>query len=249
MKTRIGVFGDSFADRNVGSEFMWPGRKDESWMQVLEDSGYIVESYGLGGTSPWFSYQNFLGLHKYFQVCIFVLSHSARIHTLPKNLSSYSGYKSVEDLKKSARFHNLDETTQQNLSAMVHGASLLSDPVFDIFVVQKIFEDVNRICKEKNIKLITILPFENEKTIGRFNVKNSHGDCLYNLLPVALREMQVNHVDSRYCHLSEENNLLLGNLILENMPNRLPKQINLDKDVDFIYSQEITDRYQSLLKK
>lgn len=247
--SRICVLGDSFADRYILPQFMPPGRKDESWMQYLEDQGYYVESHGKGGTSTWYSYDLFLGLRPFFDAIIFVYSHHTRIHTMPKPFERHSFYVNHPELITTADgFDRLSSDEQNNLITMIKGAYLTKDKRFDVFVLSKIFEDVNRYCRKNNIKLINILPFEDKESLKDFDLSLAHGDVLYNLIPSVLREMDINGADSRHCHLSLENNIILGRIIEKGLQDRPPKFIDLTKEANFVFSEEITQRYQNLYK-
>lgn len=246
-RLKIGVFGDSFTDRQMNPYFMPPGRQDESWLRVLEDEGHIVESFGRGGTSTWFSYENFLQHYKYYDAIIFSYSHHARIHTMPDGFQSFSYIDSTEKLAKIDRAKLLPEDKQNDLHDIIKGVRMADNFLFNTFVVSKIFEDVNHVCRRNDIKLVNLLPFEFKKTIDRFNFKASHGDVLYNLIPVVEKELVTGEVDCRFCHLTAENNKVLGNIILDSLRDRPIKFINLAKEGEWVFSPEIIERYKNLL--
>jgi hypothetical protein len=247
-KLNIAVFGDSFADREMDSKYMYPDREDESWMNVLEDAGHRVTTFGRGGTSTWFSYENFIDHHKFYDAVIFCYSCHERIHILPEGLQSYSSVNSCEDLKDMERVKTLPKQKQEELYDVIKGMHLTKNLLFNIFVLGKIFEDINFICQRNNIKLVNILSFENKKTTNRFNFKASHGDVLYNLIPIVMKEMDSGSAtDNRFCHLSLENNQVLGNIILDSLNDRPRKFVDLASEGNFIYSPEITERYKKLL--
>jgi len=47
---KIGVFGDSFADRNPYNPES-PFKEDESWIADMESAGHKITTYGKTGTS------------------------------------------------------------------------------------------------------------------------------------------------------------------------------------------------------
>lgn len=248
IKRNIAIFGDSFADRTLHPKYMYPGREDESWIKVLEDAGHYVRTFGMGGTSTWFSYENFTHHYKFYDTIIFCYSHHGRIHTMPDGLQGFSSIQSLESLGDMERVKNLPEDKQEELYDIIKGMNYTKNFLFNIFVVVKIFEEVNMMCQKHNIKLVNILPFENNKTKSRFNFKISHGDVLYNLVPVVMKELDSGiHTDCRFCHLSLENNQVLGNIVLDSLKDRPIKFIDLDNEGNFIHSPEITERYQQLL--
>jgi hypothetical protein len=71
---KVGIFGDSFAD-----EYLRTGR---SWIECLrEDYNYdVVTSFGYGGTSIEWSYNNFLNKGSNFDFIIFLLTDERRMH-------------------------------------------------------------------------------------------------------------------------------------------------------------------------
>lgn len=71
---RIGVFGDSFADENM--------REGKSWISWLRENDDVtsVTSFGKGGSSLEFSYQNFLNNHNSYDRCIFLATEPNRMH-------------------------------------------------------------------------------------------------------------------------------------------------------------------------
>lgn len=68
---RIGIFGDSFADENLK-----PGK---SWIENLRDNNDVI-SFGVGGTSLEWSYNNFLNNHSDYEVIIFLATEARRMH-------------------------------------------------------------------------------------------------------------------------------------------------------------------------
>jgi hypothetical protein len=242
---KIGVFGDSFADRYIAPTLTKRGYVDESWMQYLENLGHRVECYGLSSTSTWYSFQKFLILHEYMDAIVFVYSHHGRIHSMPEPYALFSSFvdRPIEQLTEHCTYQNCSSEDQENIMTIVKGANLTSNSIFNLFVQHRIFAEVNKICREKNIKLVNILPFEDKDSIKDFELKSAHGDCLYNLIPVVYKEMDVSGSDSRQCHLSLENNTILGKVIVESLNSNSPANINLNKEVSFIFSEEITNRY------
>lgn len=247
---KIGVFGDSFADRYVPVTLQKRGYVDESWMQYLEDQDNKVECYGLSSTSTWYSFERFLSLYGYMDAIVFVYSHHTRISSMPKSYEAFATFanRPIEELTEHYLYTNLSSEEQEKIMTIVKGANLTSSSLFNLFVQHKIFEEVNKLCCEKNIKLVNILPFESKDSIKAYNLKAAHGDCLYDLLPVVFKEMDVSLGDSRACHLSLENNTILGKVINESFNSSSPTTINLSKEVNFVFSEEITNRYKARYK-
>jgi hypothetical protein len=246
-KFNIAVFGDSFADRYLDSKLLKMGVKDESWIQYLEDQDHQIKSYGLSATSTWYSFEQFLTLHEHIDVdaIIFVYSHHGRVPGMPKPYAAFATFdnRPIESLTENLMYQNLSSEDQENILTIIKSAKLTSNETFNLFVQHKIFEEVNKLCREKNIKLVNILPFEYEDSLKDFDLTSAHGDCLYDLIPVVYKEMDVLTFDTRSCHLSLENNTILGKVIVESLNSNSPTNINLNKEVNFVYSEEITNRY------
>ena len=241
----IGVFGDSFADRYMHPTLKEMGHVDESWMQYLEDQGHRVKSYGLTSTSTWYSFEQFLHFHKYMDAVVFVYSHHSRIHSMPESYRIFASFagRPIESLIESPAYRNHSSEDQENIMTIIKGSNLTFNNTFNLFVQHKVFEEVNKLCREKDIKLVNILPFDDTRTARDYDLKSAHGDCLYDLLPVVCKEHDFKMVDPRSCHLSLENNTILGKVIEESFNSSSPKNINLTKEVNFVFSEEITNRY------
>jgi len=244
---KIGVFGDSFADRLLHPTLIEMGCADESWIRYLEYQGHHVETYGLSSTSTWYSFEQFLSLHNIMDAIVFVYSHPSRIHNMPSAYSRFASFvhSTAEELAEHHRFKARTSEDQENIMTVIKAASITSNKYFDLFVQHKVFEEVNKLCREKNIKIVNILPFEDKDSVKDYDLKSAHGDCLYDLLPVVYKEMDFLRVDPRQCHLSLENNTILGKVIVESLNSSSPTVINLSKEVSFVFSEEITNRYRS----
>jgi hypothetical protein len=67
---RIGIYGDSFADTTENDSQIF------AWFNLLPEylPNCTTESYGLGGTSVYFSYNEFLRTYKNFDYVIFLVT-------------------------------------------------------------------------------------------------------------------------------------------------------------------------------
>jgi hypothetical protein len=242
---KIGVFGDSFADRVIPPAFTKRGYVDESWMQYLENQGHRIECYGLSSTSTWYSYERFLPLYEYMDAIVFVYSHHGRVHNMPHPYELFATFagRPLASLTESHMYKQCSSEDQENILNLIKSVNLMENDKFNWFVQHQIFKEVNKLCREKNIKLVNILPFEQKHSIKNYDLNSAHGDCLYDLLPVVIKEMNIQTADSRQCHLSLENNTILGKVIVESLNSSSPETINLSKEVSFVFSEEITNRY------
>jgi len=117
---------------------------------------------------------------------------------------------------------------------------------FDVWVKQKIFNDVNLMCYSNNIKLVNLLTFDDRKDKSTtISLESRHGDCLYNLFSISKKELPtMGVVDNRWCHLSKENNIALSNIIFNSLVSEDKNIVDLYKSAGFIYNKEITARYE-----
>jgi len=238
---KIAVFGDSFTDRKL-----FTNRTDESWMQFIEDKGYQVYSYGVSGTSTYWSYENFISNYKNYDYIIFSYSCIDRIQSLPKSLSTFSGYRTVKEFYDSGRISELNKEEEITLVKILDSYLPNYNHRFNQFVQQKVFDEINFLCKKQDIKLINLLPFVSRFDDPYFNLNNdfTHGPCLYNLLAVSEKEIgpdfaakigKGRFLETRYCHLSKENNRVLADLCLDNFTNYNKQMVNLYECPKFVY--------------
>jgi hypothetical protein len=242
---RIGIFGDSFADRtayNPVSHIM----EDESWIAAMENSGHKVTTYGKTGSSTWYSFQQFLAHHEQFDHIVFCYSSLHRIHHLPEGLEDLSFLSTPDELYALRRNKSLSKQQELEMVRILTGHLPNISTPFDVWIKQKIFDDINLLCYNKNIKLVNLLTFDDRKDIN-FNIslESRHGDCLYNLFNVSMKEFPLmKDVDNRWCHLSKENNTILSDIIIDSLISKDKNIIDLYKHNGFVYSKEITARYE-----
>jgi len=208
---RIGVFGDSFADRNPYNPES-PFQEDESWIKCIEDAGHEITTYGKTGTSTWYSFQQFLAHHEQFDHVIFCYSSLHRIHHLPEGLEDLSFLTTPDQLYELRKNKNLSKQQELEMVRILTGHVPNIDTTFDLFVKQHIFDEINNVCRNKKIKLVNLLTFDDRKDKNyTIDLALRAGDCLYNLFEVSRRELpSMDRVDNRWCHLSKESNLILS---------------------------------------
>ena len=248
---RIGVFGDSFADRathNPNSPF----KDDESGIQAIEDGGNKITTYGKTGTSTWYAYQQFLAHHDQFDHVVFMYSSLHRMHHLPEGCDGLQFLNTPDELYETRRNKELSLEKELEMVRILTGRIINVDLEFDVWVQQKIFNDVNTICRNKKIKLVNVLTFENrgDKNTST-NLEQRAGTCLYNLISVSATELpDMGRVDNRWCHLSKERNLVFSKIISESFENEHTEIIDLYKDPELNKkNKEITARYTSDIDK
>jgi len=242
---RIGVFGDSFADRTAYNPDS-PFKEDESWIQAIQLGGNNITTYGKTGTSSWYSFEQFLAHHDQFDHIVFMYSSPHRIHHLPEGLEGLHFLNTPDDLYAHRRQKGLSIEQELEIVRILTGRVINISPAFDVWVRQKIFSDVNNICRNKKIKLVNVLTFEDRKEKHySTNLEDRAGDCLYNLLAVSKKELPtMGQVDNRWCHLSKELNLVFSQVISQSFNSTDRNIVDLFKIKDLTYDNpEITARY------
>jgi hypothetical protein len=242
---KIGVFGDSFADRTPYNPES-PFKEDESWIADMESAGHKITSYGKTGTSTWYSFQQFIAHCEQFDHIVFCYSSLHRMHHLPDGLEDLSFLTTPDELYSLRRNKNLSKQQELEMVRILTGHVPNISVPFDIWIKQKIFNDVNLMCYSKNIKLVNLLTFDDRKDKHTtISLEERHGECLYNLFAVSKKELPtMGDVDNRWCHLSKENNIVLSNIIFNSLISEDKNIIDLYKNTNFLYNKEITARYE-----
>jgi hypothetical protein len=242
---KIGVFGDSFADRNPYNPES-PFTEDESWIADMENAGHKITTYGKTGTSTWYSFQQFMAHHEQFDHIVFCYSSLHRIHHLPEGLEDLSFLTTPDELYALRRNKGLSKQQELEMTRILTGHIPNLSVPFDVWIKQKIFDEVNNLCKGKNIKIVNLLTFEDRKNKNySVDLGQKAGDCLYNLLSVSQKELPtMGNVDNRWCHLSKENNTILSGVIFNSLVSEEKNVIDLFKHSGFVYNKEITTRYE-----
>ena len=242
---RIGIFGDSFADRNPYNPES-PFTEDESWIAYMENAGHEPITYGKTGTSTWYSFEQFLAHHEQFDHIIFCYSSMHRIHHLPEGIEDLSFLTYPDQLYELRKNKNLTQRQELDIVRILTGHVPNLSTTFDLFVRQHIFDDVNNLCRNKNIKLVNLLTFDDRKDKNySIDLSLRAGECLYNLFEISRRELpSMDRVDNRWCHLSHELNSCLSVLLSKSLNSTELKIVDLLKHPDFNKTNpEITKRY------
>lgn len=247
----IGIYGDSFTDINPQDlidhdidRLPWP-------IHLSNRLDQPITYYGLSATSLWWSYKKFLDSFKQYNVIVFSYTNYNRWNTINyRHLSgpNYQGFL-AHIFHKDQLNHVLPEN-RELAKKLIDIHPYLYDDEFNRFVYQTIFDNVNGLCKERNIKLVNLLPFEevsNNPLVISF--ANAHGPCITNLQYISnleyfhsetheLRSPQLSELmlrpDRRHCHVNPHNSRVLATIIKEAMDNNI-EYINLIKDPRFSF--------------
>lgn len=249
----IGVFGDSFSDMNNVFAVI---KENESWMRYLGDyTNSEVTCFGRSGTSIWYSFEKFKEHYKKYTHIVFCQTSPHRIPHLYNKFVGFNFIKNIDYINSIGHLSLSDKDVLANIVKVYY--SHLHNEELDIFLAQQVFDQVNLLCKKENIKLITILPFEDLKFQKKYiiDVSNRTGDCLLGLLSIASAEYSLSSdtnatliYDKRYCHLTKENNQILANIIKTSFESLSRRVFNFDS-IDsedykmFLFDKKISDRY------
>lgn len=244
-RLNIGVFGDSYADTSLPLR-MEELTTDESWLRYIGEKGHRIHTYALSGTASYHAFKAFQDHHNQYDHIVFCWSYVNRLQNMPHKYARLSSFKEVKQFYETFSFKNYSSDQQAEIVKILLAAEYLTDFTFNSWIQQKMFDDVNKICKEKNIKLVNILPFV-VKANTEVDFTNRHGDCLFRLFEVTNKELEINgFMDVRSTHLSKENNEILGQIILDRFAEDKKVIMDLYKEGNFIFKQEITQRYREL---
>jgi hypothetical protein len=228
---KIGIFGDSYADEDIHNDIA----KYPSWVKLLRSNKHFeINSFGMSGTSLYYSYKQFLNNHKNFDKIIFVVTVPGRIMipeyiAVPENnelLRHINNAKiSLEHFKKS--------TTLEFKNACI-AAKMYYEYLFDLekeeLYHRLMVEEIKRIRSDVII-VYTASPIIGEVSLSEISKREITGANL----PIKLFFSN----DRRMCHLSKENNIRLANLA-ERWING--EAVNL-KFEDFIVPEAIEIRH------
>jgi len=236
---KLGIFGDSFAAKlnpNLSRT-----HTDLSWMELVKEHlGCSMKIHALQGTSLWFSFEKFMQFHEKYSHIVVCYTGAERINYMPAHLASYSVIQEKDDIDKEHFTSNIAE----ELLTIATARKLLYNYDLDLFIYQQIFEKINELCFLKNIKLVNLTT-----TTHPLDLTNRKGDCLLDLSSISAGECKIVDIigalpnDPRCCHMSKENNIVLADIIKESFLNENSSVIPLDKNTNFVFSKEISNRY------
>lgn len=102
---RLGIFGDSYASGGIDNESSWLNMLVKLLKQELRGKTLSVECHGQGGSSLYFSYNNFLKLKDKYDTIIFVVTepHRYPVAFIPEgstNVHYISNHTHAEQIKE-----------------------------------------------------------------------------------------------------------------------------------------------------
>lgn len=255
---KIAIYGDSFGSSMIESSVE---RKDcdtrgKAWVELLADN-YNVTNFSYPGSSLFYSYQLFLEYNQKFNYNIFLITSQDRI-TLPDDFDVKPIYKHI-NLKLVQYFRNqfLNQGSKDsNLDLIIFALEsyykiIHNEQAVDIYH-NLMIENINRINQNTiiipcfnhsipntpfSLNLISEYEFSDSKVMKTL----THNKCFdWTIIEDENGKWTFN--DYRKCHLNEENNKILFNLIEKAIINK-QQTINLDlnqfskmsKDIEFYH--------------
>lgn len=232
---KIGIYGDSFSTSHVPAEHF-------AWYNLLAKKlGGTIKTYGLGASSTFWSYKNFLTHHNAYDLNIFIASDALKY---PKLVDMGGGVlkpiSGINSLEWHTNLPTFDKGAKDRLE-QIKSWILVSDEEFMMTAQELILQDIEK--KGKTIILASELhtafvPERIKKSVYDFGlwdvaklVWNSL-DIPYDKKSITLEEKQ----DKIAAHLTEEGNNLLADLLYQHitdgivmtLPNHLPHMHKYD---------------------
>ena len=217
---KIGVFGDSFAADNK----MNP---TDSWVDVVR-SEFEVDNYGESGSNLFFSVTKFKEHAEKYDTAIFIITAPGRIKLVDnipvwdENKRHIGGYSTIKHTIVEAKQRGNFQTFLMALQA-VHGFyNYIQNDLYDNYVHNLMLEDIKKIHHNT-----IFIPAFNNSSSEEINA------CLCDIHTKENRNFGFEYVSKHYndirnCHMTAENNLILGNQIIDCL--KLKKEFNLSID-------------------
>ncbi len=248
-RNKLGIFGDSFADINPKDRIDIPAGRMPWPIALKMLLGKKTLYAGNAATSSWFSYKNFLNAYKTIDTAVFCYSNNHRWH----NINPDSGIAPIYNIISPDQLSFVHPDFKSIAKKLVDVHPYLFDPQLDLFISQHIFNSVNDICREQNIKLVNILSFEEVQGEPlTIDISNNAGTVLTNLSDISgnedkhfianSKELELYKedlfvFDKRFCHLNPHNNTVLSHIIRDCLENDVVYK-NLVHDDRFSYDIE-----------
>jgi hypothetical protein len=239
---RIGIFGDSFA------AYYGIYTENKPWPILLNEliGDGQAGQWARGGTSHWYSYEQFIKRHHEYDCIVFCHTFSLRWPVTPPGLEHYAweiGFRKNSPMDTYNKFRK----------------DIMSEDLLN-YISTNIVKDVNRICQESNKYLVNIFSFPLDYDMPKISYP-----ALLNLSQITKSEQifykgkyqltgDVNTErggDLRDCHLNSLNNKRLSNIVYDLIKNKtLNTVIDLtklewdikDPVMDIIYKKDDVKR-------
>jgi hypothetical protein len=248
---KLGIFGDSFA--HVGGNHKCGWSTDFDWPTKLAKMMNISADFNAnGGTSIFWSYEQFLAHYKNYSHIVFVYTYPDRYPILPEELGCmhwlYAHSNQISNF-------NFEKSELETFKSIAEASKFLFNSRLLRLISNSVITNVNKICKENNIELVNVMldPLE----VHNIDKKDLSFSTIENLAKVSSNErvningkllsfsgiIKSGKLECRECHLLEENNKVLaenisrlfGKNIFLSAPDDIKDWVTTDNKMDECY--------------
>lgn len=227
---KIGIFGDSFAQ-----SIIWPAdvhsRVGKSWSEVLSEK-YQVTNFGLGGSSTYYSYNNFVDSHSKFDKVIFISSQPGRI-TLADDRILTSIFMGEPRVRQVTSYHNAEDSINILRKMDPNSTDLLTlNAALNYFTYLENRHEqltINRLYEDAVLNLrpdALLMPAFIQRDKSMVALQDISAKEIIHW-GISMQEILKTHREIRRSHMTEENNLILAGLI-DNWINTNKFSMSLD---------------------
>lgn len=243
---KLGIFGDSFGDPNHLNSQLY-------WVDILKEK-YIVDNYSVSGSSIYYSYVKFKENHKKYDKIVFLVTGANRIWTR----HIYDDLASIEQTQLShitdgtllnqhcdnlSKFYPEQKLIIKTFESAINYYTYLQNYELDIFTAAGLIYEIKNL--RPDVLMISALPSWDKNNIHPDYLSSIIGHKHF-LIEITFLEHNamgfngwedfVKYIDKkslndiRHCHLTNENNIILGNKMLQWIENN---QVTLNLE-DFV---------------
>lgn len=212
---KIGVHGDSFATVKQSNQ------TDQSWFEHISEYGHDVTAYGKNAGSLFYSLSNFLKTHHNFDRNVFLITSPYRF-VIPKQFDEFSenwryisGLYNTETFINDAKHKKAPTEVIDILTAAEQYILHIQDIEYDKYIHNLMIAEISRIRPDT----ILIPCFENSmenlgENIPLLRINEEENKSLGKNWNREWERLIRSHIDLRRCHMTEENNIMLGKKII-----------------------------------
>lgn len=230
---KIAIYGDSFGYEHPIFGIDHPKLKEinPSWVTLLRNE-YSVENFCYPASDLYFSYNNFISNYEKFDLNIFIATNPHRLSVKHNNQFIHnSGYPSAKAKLKTDTDPSRNKIHKASVDYFLYLQDDERDNVFSTLIKNSV-KTLDKDC-------IIIDAFGKD---GLFNITTME-DKSWKITPSYT--LLDSFLDLRYCHLTEENNYILYNLIDKCIKNKSSFKFDL---LNFV-TPSFDERKKYLIKK
>ena len=249
--SNLGIFGDSYThvpEHRLNDKT----RNDLSWVEIVASNLKTKsQNFSLSGTSIYFAFEKFIDNYKDYDTIIFSYSSHIRYPYFKQ------GFQFLSNIGTHGK-HVIDNTTgwteehKKVAKNFLEVHPYIFSERLQLYLYQKIFNDVNDLCYKNNIKIINIMSFENSNFL--IDISERKGVCVTSLHEVSIKETTTQlsnsnklsynlrnnvSVDPRFNHLNKINNQILAKVVLDNIDTK--NIIDFSKVDDLTYDDNLLE--------